>query len=79
MISIFALQRIKLSDQTLPFSTGKNSFDQINPSGTLKEYINQDEISGGEYITYLFIEKINPREVLGVIRYKNITIEELCI
>jgi hypothetical protein len=72
---IFVFRRIKASDSDMPFKTGIPAFDELNEaSGTLKEYIAQDEIKGGKYLTHVLLEKRGKTkyEVLGLCRFRDI-------
>jgi hypothetical protein len=72
---IFIFRRIKASDKDMQFRTGISAFDELNEaSGTLKEYIAQDEIKGGKYITHVLLEKQEQAKnmLLGICRFRNI-------
>lgn len=70
-------RRIEEGDVNLLFRTGNPAFDEINPSGTLEEYYQADEVSNeGEYITFI-VEKIGDFEdVIGLLRFREVPLEE---
>jgi len=73
------LRRISEKDSDLSFITGNEAFDELNPDGTLKNYLEQDTLSGGEYLTYLLFEieeEGDHPELLAIMRFKYIPIEE---
>ncbi len=76
---MFILRRISETDFDSKFITDNKGFDELNPDGTLKNYLVQDIIKDGEYITYLLIEKKDDgenSELLALFRYKFTSIEE---
>lgn len=62
------LKPISKEDRNYEFITGNKAFNVLNPDGTLNPYLEQDIISGGEFITYLLFEKKNDNyfELLGI-------------
>jgi hypothetical protein len=76
---MFIFRRISEKDIYLEFITGNKVFDELNPDGTLKKYLEQDIIKGGYYYTYLLLElKENEtnHELLSLLRYKYTSIEK---
>ena len=75
---MFIFRRISENDADFDFITGNIAFDEKNPDGSLKVYLNEDIVSGGEFYTHLFIEKNNSNEtlILGLLRYKFTNKEE---
>ena len=54
------LRRISEKESSLSFITDNDAFDELNLDRTLKNHLNQDSLSGGEYLTYLLFDiKIN--------------------
>ena len=74
------IKRISEKDANLEFITGNNAFDELSPDGTLKIYLDQDIIRGGEYLTYLLFELEEEKEesskLLALLRYKYTSIED---
>jgi hypothetical protein len=70
---MYIFRRIYKTDAHFKFITGNKAFDEKNPDGSLKNYLDDDVIAGGEFLTFLFIEKKNPddRLIIGLFRYKN--------
>ncbi|MBN2151565.1 MAG: hypothetical protein JW839_08975 [Candidatus Lokiarchaeota archaeon] len=59
----------------MAFKTGLLAFDELNAaSGTLMEYIAQDEVQGGKYTTFVLLEKRSKmkHQVLGLCRFRYI-------
>ena len=54
---MFLFRRITEEDKQFKFITGNKAFDELTPNGSLKNYIKQDTINGGKYLTYLLIER----------------------
>ena len=54
---MFVFRRIILDDVKFSFKTGNKIFDELAPEGSLKNYIDQDIIKEGKFITYLLFEK----------------------
>jgi len=75
---MFIFRRLSENDIDLKFKTGYNAFDEINPDGRLKAYLNDDIVRGGEYCTYILIEEIDTENliILGLLRYKFIDKEQ---
>lgn len=76
---MLTLRRIAEKDANLRFITGNDAFDELNPDGTLKNYVNHDTLSGGKYLTYFLfdIEKEGDQpELLALLRFKYPQIEE---
>jgi len=72
-------RRISEKDSDLSFITGNEAFDELNPDGTLKNYLEQDTLNGGEYLTYLLFETEEESgnfELLALLRFKYTSIEE---
>ena len=69
---MFIFRRIIENDVDLEFITGNKAFDEKNPEGKLKIYLDEDLKGGGEFCTYLLLEKIDSDKVLvlGLLRYK---------
>lgn len=57
-------RKIEEKDQNKPFMTCRYSFNQKNPSGTLKEFYNESS----EYKTWVL--ELN-REIIGIARFRN--------
>ncbi|TFF94575.1 MAG: hypothetical protein EU544_04320 [Promethearchaeota archaeon] len=76
---MYILRRISEKDAQIRFKTGNKAFDEINPDGTLKNYLDQDNLHGGNYLTFLLLENEEERgnsELLAVLRFKYPSIEE---
>lgn len=75
---MYLFRRVTDKDADLPFLTGNQAFDDKCPDGTLKTYINEDLISGGEFLTYILIEQLgsDKESLLGLLRYKTSSREE---
>lgn len=69
---MFIIRRLSEVDVNFEFYTGNKIFDEKNPDRKLTTYINEDIIKGGDYYTYLCIEKKDTDNelVLGLLRYK---------
>ena len=76
---MLTLRRISEKDLSLSFITGNEAFDELNPDGTLKNYLEQEILSRGEYLTYLLFEiegEGDHTELLALMRFKYSSIEE---
>lgn len=74
---MFLFRRITEEDEQFKFITGNKAFDELTPNGSLKNYIKQDTINGGKYLTYLLIERQESgNELLGLLRFRYTTIKE---
>lgn len=75
---MFIFRRISENDAGFESITGNIAFDEKNSDGSLKAYLNEDFVSGGEFCTHLFIENNNSGKtlVLGLLRYKFTNREE---
>lgn len=76
---MLTLRRISEKDSSLSFITENEAFDELNPDGTLKNYLKQDILSKGEYLTYLLFEteeNNKDSELLALLRFKYTSIED---
>lgn len=74
---MFIFRHITKEDLHFNFITGNEIFDEFASDGTLENYITQDAITGGNYLTYLLIESLESGdELLGLLRFRYTTVEE---
>ncbi|MHA1380774.1 MAG: hypothetical protein ACTSRG_20600 [Candidatus Helarchaeota archaeon] len=76
---MITLRRISEKDSSLSFITGNEAFDELNPDGMSENYLNQDILSEGEYLTYLLFETEDNNkdsELLALLRFKYTSIED---
>ena len=71
---MFIFRRITEEDNQLKLKTGNEAFDEYAPNGLLENYIKQDSIRGGQFLTYLLLEqKALKNKLLGLLRYRYTT------
>jgi len=71
---MFIFRRITLEDIQFKLKTGNKAFDDYAPNGSLENYIKQDTIREGQYLTYLLLEQKDLKsELLGLLRYRYTT------
>ena len=74
---MFIFRRISEEDKQFKFVTGNRTFDEFAPNGSLENYIKQDTIKGGNYLTFLLIEQSESGNgPLGILRFRYTTIED---
>lgn len=61
------IRRVHNADSSKHFTTGDKVFDQVNPSGTLREYV-QSEVT--ESFTVYLMENTRNGETLGLLRLR---------
>ena len=68
---MFIFRRITIEDNHLKLITGNKAFDEYAPNGSLENYLKQDSIRGGHFLTYLLLEQSNLKDkLLGLLRYR---------
>jgi len=68
---MFIFRRITLKDIQFKLKTGNKAFDEFAPNESLENYIKQDTIKEGQYLTYLLLEQKDLKsELLGLLRYR---------
>ena len=67
---MFIFRRITAEDNQLKLKTGNEVFDEYAPNGLLENYIKQDSVGGGQFLTFLLLEQIDLKnKLLGLLRY----------
>ena len=73
---MFIFRRISSDDSNLNFITENKAFNDLAPDKTLKTYVEQDIIEGGNFYTYILLKESEDKksELLGLLRYKLVNI-----
>jgi hypothetical protein len=74
---MFLFRRIIEEDAQYILITGNKAFDKLASEHSLETYIEEDSIRGGNFLTYLLLEKNKSvNNLLGILRYRNSNKEE---